>query len=409
MSPPSPFPARPVLTHIVRQHAEEASFLWLLRDAAVDAPHYRPRDLARLEERIEAHIDGLRVAGPDGVAAVLGPLGEFPEPGEVFAAAALLLGDHDPSRLDSVLDLVRTAPDGERGLFGALGWTRPALLRAHVQHWLASSDGFERRLAVVACSVHRGDPNRHLARLIEDPDRSVRARALRLAGELGRTDLTPAIAESIGDASDPDAAFWAAWSAGLLGWRDAALPTLMATAQGDGPHTARALDLAIRLLDPQRAATWVRALNGAPALAVRVVQALGRLGEPAAVPWLIARMAEPVLARAAGESFALITGADLTAEDLDAPRPDGADAEDPGPDTELPWPSPERVDAWWARNAHRFAPGARHLLGRPIAPDTAADAFTRGYQRQRRAAAFELAVLRPGAGLPNWRARVGRS
>jgi hypothetical protein len=48
-----------VIESIVEQHAEEAAFLWLLRDAAVRAPHYSLKDLADIDERVEAHIDGL--------------------------------------------------------------------------------------------------------------------------------------------------------------------------------------------------------------------------------------------------------------------------------------------------------------------------------------------------------------
>ena len=55
-----------VIVNIVEQHAEEASFLWLLRRAAVEAPHYSLADLAALDERVEAHIDGLRIAGEVG-------------------------------------------------------------------------------------------------------------------------------------------------------------------------------------------------------------------------------------------------------------------------------------------------------------------------------------------------------
>ena len=64
--PGVPFRDRPVLTHIVEQHAEEAAFLWPLRDTGVDAPHYKRHHLARLDERVEAHVDGLRVAGEAG-------------------------------------------------------------------------------------------------------------------------------------------------------------------------------------------------------------------------------------------------------------------------------------------------------------------------------------------------------
>src|SRR5262245_61028631 len=42
---------------VVGRHADEAPFLWSLRDGAVSAPHYALRDLARLDERVEAHLD----------------------------------------------------------------------------------------------------------------------------------------------------------------------------------------------------------------------------------------------------------------------------------------------------------------------------------------------------------------
>ena len=56
----------PVIADIISQHAEEASFLWLLRDNAVRDPHYSLEDLAELDERVEAHVDGLRIAGEAG-------------------------------------------------------------------------------------------------------------------------------------------------------------------------------------------------------------------------------------------------------------------------------------------------------------------------------------------------------
>jgi len=55
-----------IIEDIVSQHAEEAAFLWLLRSYATRAPHYDLADLAALEERVDAHLDGLRIAGDAG-------------------------------------------------------------------------------------------------------------------------------------------------------------------------------------------------------------------------------------------------------------------------------------------------------------------------------------------------------
>jgi uncharacterized protein (TIGR02270 family) len=78
----------PIIRTKVEQHAEEAAFLWRLRDAAVQAPHYTLKDLAELDDRVEAHLDGLRVAGDEGWEISLEGL-RYEEHGEVFAASVL--------------------------------------------------------------------------------------------------------------------------------------------------------------------------------------------------------------------------------------------------------------------------------------------------------------------------------
>jgi uncharacterized protein (TIGR02270 family) len=47
------------------------------------------------------------------------------------------------------------------------------------------------------------------------------------------------------------------------------------------------------------------------------IEALGLLGDPVSVPWLIQQMSDLPYARVAGEAFSLITGADLALLDLE--------------------------------------------------------------------------------------------
>ncbi len=42
----------PIIESIVTQHAEEAAFLWLLRDSAIQEPHYSLKGLAKLDDRV---------------------------------------------------------------------------------------------------------------------------------------------------------------------------------------------------------------------------------------------------------------------------------------------------------------------------------------------------------------------
>lgn len=408
-----------ILLPIIEQHAEEAAFLWHLRDLAVEQPHYAQRHLLRLEERLEAHLDGLRVAGEVGLDLLGTQLESDLSAAAMFPVALLTLERGEASPIEPLLRIMELAPDTRHGFSGALGWAEPALIGRLVGRWLASEEPMFRLQAVIACSLHRADPGQRLAVLIADPDLSVRRRAVRLAGELGRADLLEPLRALLDDpASDPALMDWAAWSMGLLGDRERA-PWLMgewarrSAALDGGP----ALELAARLGEPAAIAGWVRRLNGDPATARLVLRALGAMGDPAAVGWLIGRMAEPASACLAGEAFALITGADLALLDLEGPMPENASPAGPNddpadervaldPDEHLPWPDPALVTAWWAERAGTMPKGRRHLLGMPIDEPCVRQAWAGGFQRQRRAAAYELALMAPAAGLPNWRMRA---
>jgi uncharacterized protein (TIGR02270 family) len=136
------------------------------------------------------------------------------------------------------------------------------------------------------------------------------------------------------------------------------------------------------------------------------------------VPWLIAQMEVPDHARIAGESFTMITGVDLVDEQMTRDRPEGFqsgptdDAEDENvamdPDTDLPWPDPQRVRNWWDANGQRFLTGERYLAGQLVSAEHCQRLLRRGRQGLRRAAAFELALMDPQAPLFETRARASR-
>jgi hypothetical protein len=83
----------PVLEEIVRQHAEMAAFLWTVYDYHLLNPDENPdmdeERLERLVERLEAHLDGVRVAGADGRRIAEERYGEFQGAGELFVLRML--------------------------------------------------------------------------------------------------------------------------------------------------------------------------------------------------------------------------------------------------------------------------------------------------------------------------------
>jgi uncharacterized protein (TIGR02270 family) len=260
------------------------------------------------------------------------------------------------------------------------------------------------------------DPRARLDGLLED-EQLVRRRALRLVGELGRSDLRDQLSPWL-TAQDEVSRFWAAWSAGLLGNRTSTIPVLQSFAAVDGPFKWQASDLIIRCMDRESAVSWLRALGQDRGHSRLIVVAVGVLGDPTAMPWLIAQMQEPSLARVAGESFSMITGVDLSEHNLVGSPPadfTGAPTDEPTDegveldvDENLPWPDCTKVQRYWGRISQGYLKGARYILGAPLTEASCFDTLLNGGQRQRRAAAYELVMASPGRQLWNWRGRAGR-
>ncbi|CAN7727871.1 hypothetical protein LJR234_006419 [Mesorhizobium amorphae] len=99
----------PVLREIVRQHAEMAAFLWTVYDRHLQYPEENPdldeERVARLVERLEAHLDGLKVAGGIGREIAKERYAEYPDPGELFVLRMLSVAespritDLDPAKV----------------------------------------------------------------------------------------------------------------------------------------------------------------------------------------------------------------------------------------------------------------------------------------------------------------------
>ena len=65
------------------------------------------------------------------------------------------------------------------------------------------------------------------------------------------------------------------------------------------------------------------------------------------------------------------------------------------PDDNLPWPEPALVQKWWDKNRGQFQNGTRYLMGKPMTIDWLKTVLRDGRQRQRAAAALELAIRNP--------------
>lgn len=398
----------PIIKSIIEQHAEEAAFLWLQRDFAVAEPHYSLKDLSHLDDRVEAHVDGLRIAGDAGWEICKEALGEK-EPGEVFAAAVLAFEGNDGRRVDDVVTVAQEAPENLRALVSALGWIDDE----HFQRWLpgmvnAGADIY-RYLANAAYAIRRVDLGETLGAVLKDSDLLIQARALRAVGELKRKDLLLEL-KNFYHSEDDACRFWSAWSGVLLADLSA-IDVLKAFVSKESAYCESAIQLLLRVLGIKQSQLFLNELSKSIDNQCLIIRGTGMVGDPVVIPWLIEQMANPELARVAGESFSMITGIDIAYEDLEGEWPEGFEAgptENPededvamDADEDLAWPEPGLISVWWQENNKRFRPGVRYLCGQPITIEQCQKVLSEGYQRQRRAAALELALLQPGQPLFN--------
>jgi uncharacterized protein (TIGR02270 family) len=385
----------PLIRDIVEEHAEEAASLWELRERALCAPNRTLNDLAELDERIEAHIDGLRIAAEPGREIAAEQLASEAA-GAVFAAAVVTLESGDADRFRTVTAAVAAAPDSARGLIAALAWVAGDCAGARLAELLGSRSAVLASVGIAASVAHRLDPGAALHAAFASEVADLRRRAFAAVGRLGRSDLIASIAPGLQD-PDADCRFWAAWASALLG--DAAgLMALQRVAEAQGPFRERAAAMACRLLDLPKALVWHQWLAKDPSAGRAAIASAGAIGDVAGIPFLLEQMASPELARVAGEAFTSITGIDLRVAALEAPAAefDAGPTDDPedenvamDPDEDLPWPSVDAIRGWWREHAGRFHKGQRYLLGRPIALDGVLGTLRTGTQRQRVAAALE--------------------
>lgn len=409
---------QPVYRDIYEQYATNAAFLWILRSIAVDQPHYNGNDILALEQRIDAQLNGLMSSADVGWSVCEQAL-ELAEPGEVFTAMIVAMRSHESSKIQRAVEVGLKSDNCVQGLISALGWLPGEIVDPWIQRFVQGKEMGHKLLGLAACSIRRQDPgealNDILQRAVCQQHEKLYARALRLIGELRRQDCMSALQSAIYHKSDA-IRFWSNWSAVLLGHKANLRQLKPFVLDASSPYQVLALQLAFRVLTVEQARQWISEL-ATDAKQIRIViKATGILGDPHAVNWLIGKMADAKLAKLAGEAFSFITGIDLVKDELIMQQPlvhpmhpnddiydDNLDLDE---DENLPYPDAKKVLILWRNHGQKFIVGRRYFIGQPITSNYLKSILLNGSQRQRHAAAIELAVNENGMQLPNTRAKV---
>lgn len=398
-------------SQVLQQHVDETGFLWLLRENAIADPNYSLSDLSHLDSRVEAHVDGLRIAGGSAWKLCSEAL-QSQEAGDVFAATMLALEGTKGEMLAEVLEVASKSPEAECGFHSALGWVDGE----HADKWIASlleSNSPHFQLAALAgLAIRREEMANEIDNALESTDNQLKARALRAVGETKYRGALPHLHGQL-QSEDEFCRFWAAWSAVLLGDK-AVTESLKSFVNFNTSYAHRAMQLAPRVLDLADSQQWLKGLAQEELTRRHALKGCGVTGDPTYIPTLISQMSVPEYARVAGESFSMITGIDLAYDDLDMDQPEDFEAgptEDPedenvdlDPDEDLPWPDQALIQQWWDDQGRNYQPGQRYLCGQLISEANCRRVLIEGFQRQRISAAYELALMNPDEPLFEWRA-----
>lgn len=388
-----------VNAQVVAAHAEEAAFLWTQRVLASEQPNYNLSYLARLDERIDAHLDGLVTAGNSGREAC-SVLLESDEPGAFFADCTVDQLGTVPSRLQSLAELALGNGVRHQEFAASCRWLGPE----HVAHALPGmcrvSEPELRVIALFAAAEARIDLDRDgapvLAACVRDVDVRVRAYARYAAGVLQqhrlRSDLEAIGQETCGQLSEQEQ-FLAAYGGGLMGIRTD-LDYLRCVVRNPlDSRTLRGLQVLMTQLPERELRVVLNELRESTPSVGMI--ATGMLGQPQEIEQIFAALTDESLSRLAGEAYATITGADLELQSLDGESLLGEDDAEADKlllsyQTHLPWPNATAISKHWSSMQGQLVARQRYLCGLPV-PAGCSAVLAQGYQRQRALAALHLA------------------
>ena len=421
-----PITSKRIFIDVVERHADEAAFFWEQRERAARSPIFDLPALQSIDDRLDANLEGLLVAGQDGLRVALGAFDratrstEGPD-GELFAASYVAVELADNLALARLLAFAQRAQRHERAFVAALAWLPTASAERVLNDLLAvDCPPALHRFGIAARGARREDPGPALARALVADDAPLRASACRAAGRFGRKDLLPQLRDMTTSPHEP-IRIWAAWAAVLLGdsasrkvlwdtvaesddssregasWNERASPPDDAGAALQDDAAARAAcDLAARASDPAEAAQMLVTLSASERLLPAALAGAAARGDPACLSWVLDVVErKPTFARRAAWVYATITGARpepplFVRVPSEVPSNSGLAEHLGDPHRDLPAPVAEALREHWSAARLLLRDGKRYLGGKPLDSAWLRQCLREGPQPWRASAAIEL-------------------
>jgi uncharacterized protein (TIGR02270 family) len=409
-------------THLYEKYFDDASFLWVLRNNSINKFNYNWQEIKELDKRIDSQIDALLTSPDESWTICLSSLQLF-QPGEVFVSSILAFRSLDIRKIQIAVEAGLTDHCTFEALTAAMSWLPDRYIHSWIKKFLSSKNLEHKYLALAVCGSRREDPREYLTHILNRADclchENLYARGLRLIGEIKRFDLIP-ILKRAAENENEVIKFWSIWSQILLGDRSKAL-LLKNWITDPNPLQLQAVNICFRVIPIDLARDWIVTLSKNPLNQRVVIQTTAILGDPEAIPWLLAKMHNPVFSRIAGEAFTTITGIDLKEHNLILenipklenilPDNDIEDISDNIDDGNLEFPDVNKLAALWQKYQTRFLVGNRYFFGKIINDNAETlthlrKIFINGNQKIREAAALELSLLNDSQYLLNHKEKI---
>jgi len=357
----------PVIVDILEEHFEMLAFLWSQRQDRLQSLSYTRPELAGLEERIEAHVQGLMSVGEPVVPALLEAL-TTGDSTWAFAAAYTLLRTDRPECARSVVDVFIGSRNGQRdGIGQALCHAPASSVLGSLRDAVESTDPVVGLAALkVLAFQSRSDCRADLlGPFLRHQSPKVRREAWSVAARLEDPLLPTTYRQAVAD-EDPlvreAALLAAAWA--RQRWL---LDHCRILARSPSVENLPALRLLAVLGDAGDVGT-IRHAGWVEAVGASWLEILGSCGHPAVVTDLIRHMEspDPRLASVAGGAFTRITGCDISSRArVTLPPEDGHDPDDFEKEflDEAFLPDPPKAGELWKKLKITYCQGLRWCRG----------------------------------------------
>jgi uncharacterized protein (TIGR02270 family) len=405
-----------ILWNVIEEHFNEAEFLFEEWERALHSPAYTLDELgATLEQRLESHLDGLLIGGPEVAERLLEPeLENDTEPMRAVVAALVLLCSEEDAAINHVLEVSQ----------GAEGALQEALARAPIlsnaaqidqmvlERFRAAQSDPEKAVWLEVLNGRGVDTGELLRPCFDSDNHRLVGAALEAVRRFARREMITVTEKHL--RSEHSCVRLSALKASLaFGSRNAWQICLQLAKESDA-HDPELLLLIAILGQPQEHQLLYALLDNSEGVE-QLLWTLGFCGTVEAgnmcLPYL--QSADERVAKAAAEAMAWIGGFDLNEDEFQLSPVESEETEEDetlppleeddldgdltldGVD-DLPDPNCEAIAHWWEENRGRLTHNQRYLLGQPFSPEAMVHALEVGSLWRRHGVALELSIRTGG-------------